>query len=180
MTEILGSEKESEFLQNFRSWLTRLPKDAELIGASLTDEGLSRETRLALASGLNYLFKSLDLIDDGIVGLGFLDDAFVLRLVVARLQQGAPEALSDLQKEAELVYEFLGALSPRFDRYIDSLAETRARGRTPAEIVDDPDSTREFVQEVRSFAQRYECPELPGESTAIVKLRSFLGAKLPS
>lgn len=180
MTEIVGSERETELLNSFRAWLVRLPKDAELFSSALTDETVSREVKIALAGGLNYLFKSLDLIDDGILGLGLLDDAFVLRLVLAQLGDAAPETLRELQGEADTAVEFLGGLAPRFARYLGSLTDARVRGRSAAEIVDDPEFMQEFVREVRSFAQRYECPDLPGETTALVKLRSFLGAKLPS
>lgn len=180
MIEIFGSEKETEFLEIFRAWLVRLPKDAELMSEALIDEGLSREAKIALASGLNYLFKSLDLIDDGILALGLLDDAFVLRLVAAYLPDQSPESLGALRKEGETAKEFLGELAPRFHRYLESLVDIRVRGREPAEIVDDPELTAEFLGEVRSFALRYECPDFPGESTALVKFRSFLAAKLPS
>lgn len=180
MTEILDPERASALLENFRAWLVRLPKDVELLSSVLEGDALASDGKIKLASGLNYLLKSIDLIDDGIAGLGFLDDAFVLRLVVARVPSEVPEALSELRAEADLVLEFLGDLRGRFDAFLISLEETQVRGRTPAEIAEDPAVASEFVSELRSFSQRYECPAFTSEPSSLVKLRAFLNAKLPT
>ncbi len=39
-----------------------------------------RPSRRYATAGLNYIFKSLDLIPDGIDDIGFCDDAFVIRV----------------------------------------------------------------------------------------------------
>ncbi len=180
MTEILAPERASALLENFRSWLVRLPNDVELLGSVLEGDAVSRDGKLKLASSLNYLLKSIDLIDDTIAGLGLLDDAFVLRLAVGRLGSEAPSELSELRAESEVAIEFLGDLRGRFDAFLASLDETRVRGRSPAEIADDPALTSEFVSELRSFAHRYECPAFTSDTSSLVKLRAFLNAKLPA
>lgn len=180
MTEILAPERASALLENFRSWLVRLPKDVELLSSVLEGETVSRDDKVKLAAGLNYLLKSIDLIDDGIAGLGLLDDAFVLRLAVGRLSSEAPSELSELRAESEVAVEFLGDLRGRFDAFLVSLEETRVRGRSPAEIADDPTIASELISELRSFAHRYECPAFANEPSSLVKLRAFLNAKLPT
>jgi uncharacterized membrane protein YkvA (DUF1232 family) len=61
---------------------------ADALGAAIPDGA-----RRALASGLNYVFKSVDLIPDGIDDIGYLDDAFVLRVACAQvLAAGEGEA----------------------------------------------------------------------------------------
>ena len=77
------------FLDVFPDWLRTLGDDARELGDSL-DEGSDEATSRYTVGGLNYIFKSLDLIPDGIDDLGFCDDAFVIR-VAARLALSIPE-----------------------------------------------------------------------------------------
>src|SRR5688572_2399938 len=98
-------------LDTFPEWLRTLASDAtdlsELLGSDLPPEA-----RRFVAGGLNYLFKSLDLIPDGIEDLGFLDDAFVLRVAASHAAKiGAAKdtpVLSRLASDAALVSELLG------------------------------------------------------------------------
>jgi dTDP-4-dehydrorhamnose reductase len=50
------------------------------------------EVKRYVTSGLNYIFKSLDLIPDGIDDLGFCDDAFVIRVAAALACEADPSA----------------------------------------------------------------------------------------
>ena len=73
------SELNTRCLDAFPEWLKTLPEDAVALSLLLDDESLPEPARRRVAGSLNYLFKSLDLIPDGIEDLGFLDDAFVIR-----------------------------------------------------------------------------------------------------
>src|SRR3984957_17956740 len=108
---------DSRFLEMFPSWLRSLGEDAAALG--LIAEGDAPEgVRRYVVAGLNYLFKSLDLIPDGIDDLGFLDDAFVLRVAAALARAESPAAapaaegtvdvLGRLADDARAVKEFLG------------------------------------------------------------------------
>ncbi len=77
------------FLEVFPDWLRTLGEDARELGESLDDADAA--TARYTVGGLNYIFKSLDLIPDGIDDLGFCDDAFVIR-VAARLALAAEPA----------------------------------------------------------------------------------------
>ena len=98
-------------------------------------------TRLHLISAVNYLFKSLDLIPDGIDDIGYLDDAFVLRVSAelaaqADLSDLDPDKLQVLHRlasEAEVVREFLGKDFARLSEYVKGLRKGSARGRTGAD-----------------------------------------------
>src|SRR5450432_4142623 len=68
------------YLETFPTWRRSLGTDAEHLAALLSEKGLATPAAQAIAGGLNYLFKSLDLIPDGIDDIGYLDDAFVLRV----------------------------------------------------------------------------------------------------
>ena len=133
-------------------------------------------------SALNYLFKSLDLIPDGLEDLGFIDDAFVLRVAAAQVAQGERDTggvLAKLAQEAELISEFLGADYERLQRYVDKLGSGSARGRSVAQILEDAALRADFVAEVLQWAAGYTSPSFARDTRSLVKLKSFLGTRLP-
>jgi len=175
------TEPDVRFLEAFVNWLKSLPADAELVAEAVRNSELSEATRRPLAAALNYLFKSLDLIDDGIEGLGFLDDAFVLRLAVAQAGQGAPSNLEVLAQGAELIDEFLGTeLSARMGQYVHALGTSVVRGRSVDAILSDETVREELLAELAGWASRYEKPIFTADPKNLVKLRAFLAAKLPA
>ncbi len=173
-------DADARFLDAFSAYLKSLAADAESLAKAVEDESLGVPARLPLASALNYLFKSLDLIDDGIEGLGFLDDAFVLRLSASQARGDFGDEVARLAEEADLVREFAGDLGPRLDAYVDGLRDMSVRGRTPLAIVSEPAVREEFLADVRSWAARYERPNFSHDAKNLVKLRAFLDAKLPA
>ena len=90
------TELDTRCLDAFPQWIRSLAEDATALAQLLNTDSLPQEGRRFVAGGLNYVFKSLDLIPDGLEGLGFLDDAFVLR-VAANLALSVPKA-----KEADM------------------------------------------------------------------------------
>lgn len=180
ITEAVMTESDARFLDAFSGYLKSLAVDAECLAKALEDESLGVPARLPLASALNYLFKSLDLIDDGIEGLGFLDDALVLRLAASHARGEFGADVARLASEADLVREFAGDLGPRLEAYVDGLRDLSVRGRTPLSIASEAAVREEFLSDVRSWAARYERPNFTHDSKNLVKLRAFLGAKLPA
>src|SRR3954465_11499565 len=87
------STLEVRCLDAFPSWLRTFADDARVLATVLESEGDGILQRRC-AGALNYLFKSLDLIPDGLEDLGFMDDAFVLRAAAHSLKQEAEEALA--------------------------------------------------------------------------------------
>lgn len=174
-------ELDERALAAFGGWLGSLAEDAGLLSEAIEDTELPPEVRGPLASALNYLFKSLDLIDDGIEGLGYLDDAFILRVAARNAGQAGelPQSLQGLATHAVLVEEFLGELAPRLDRYVLSLSNAKVRGRSVDEILVDAQVRQEMLGDVRAWANRFEVPRFVMDENTLVKLRSFLNAKLP-
>ena len=78
------SDLDARALEAFARYLSTLPDDARKVGRAVADDALDTAVRAQLAGALNYLFKSLDLIDDGIEALGYLDDALILRIEIGR------------------------------------------------------------------------------------------------
>ncbi len=177
------------FLETFPSWLASLGRDAAQL-APVVNAELPEGARRYVTASLNYVFKSLDLIPDGIDDLGFLDDAFVLRvgasLAVADMADvtplagadGLPEVVTRLASEAAVVKSFLGSDYPRLEAYVKSLRKGAARGRTVDDILDSAEMGKTFETEVKAWSDAYKIPSFTRDPRTLEKLRAFLNAKL--
>jgi uncharacterized membrane protein YkvA (DUF1232 family) len=170
-------------LDTFPEWLRTLAADASALAEALSTPGLAPPVGRYIAGGLNYLFKSLDLIPDGIDDLGYLDDAFVLRVACSlagaarpELKQGAIQRLSD---DASAVRDFLAEDYPRLEGYVRGLRKGAARGRTVEDVVGDAATRTQFLQEVKAWSAAYQVPTFTRDQKTLVKLKAFLNAKLP-
>jgi len=174
-------------LELFASWLRTLGQDVEGLGVVVESREASTAARQVVAGGLNYLFKSLDLIPDGIDDIGYLDDAFVLRAAadlamredVASLGADELRGLNRLAEDADVIKEFLGADYPRLEAYVSGLRKGASRGRSVADILDDATTQAAFLSDLRGFARSYQPPPFAREEKNLVKLKAFFDAKLP-
>jgi uncharacterized membrane protein YkvA (DUF1232 family) len=181
------SDSDRDYLDLFGAWLHGLGDDAEQLSEIVSATAAPEAARQIVAGGLNYLFKSLDLIPDGIDDIGYLDDAFVLRIsaelaVQEDLGELEPErmrALDRLANDADAVREFLGKDATRLVDYVKGLRKAAARGRAVADIVRDDATQQAFLSDVRGFCRAYEPPRFTREEKNLVKLRAFFDAKLP-
>jgi hypothetical protein len=171
------------YLEVFPRWLRSLGEDAGAVGDVIASGPAADDVARSLVSGLNYIFKSLDLIPDGIDDLGFLDDAFVLRVACALAVEGQPDAgtgvVQRLTEDARAVKDFLGDDYPRLEAYVKGLRKGAARGRTVEDIVTDGGVREQFLQEVRAWSAAYQVPSFTRDQKTLVKLKAFLNAKLP-
>jgi uncharacterized membrane protein YkvA (DUF1232 family) len=175
------------YLEMFPTWLGSLGLDAAALGTIVSGDGPEPVRRYVIA-GLNYLFKSLDLIPDGIDDLGFLDDAFVLRVAAAlALADSADpppespegEVLKRLAHEAGAVKDFLGDDYVRLEGYVKGLRKGAARGRTVDDIMADSAVRSGFASEVQGWSQSFVAPSFTRDPKTLIKLKAFLSAKLP-
>jgi uncharacterized membrane protein YkvA (DUF1232 family) len=170
-------------LEVFPAWLKSLAEDGKKLATVIETPTLPESARKGAATALNYLFKSLDLIPDGLEDLGFVDDAFVFR--VAARSVSADDAAADpsgvlarLSADGALVEEFLGDLYPKLAAYVSGLERAAVRGRSAADIAGDAGIAADFGREVRSWADGYAAPAFLRDDKNLVKLRAFLGSKL--
>ena len=173
---------DSRCLEAFPSWLKSLADDAQLLAGLLEESSTSAAALTSAVSSLNYLFKSLDLIPDGLEDLGFIDDAFVLRVAAALVpdaERDATGVVGKLAADAALVSEFLGADYARLEQYVVKLEGGSARGRSVAQIIEDAAVRADFVREVRQWATGYTAPSFARDARSLVKLKSFLSTRLP-
>lgn len=170
------------FLDVFPNWLRSLGEDAGALGALVSAGGPNEDVRRYVISGLNYIFKSLDLIPDGIDDLGFCDDAFVIRVAAALACEADASAktgiLARLADEANDVQQFLGDDHARLVAYVKGLRKGAARGRTVDDIMSDDAARSAFVHEVDAWAKEYQVPSFTRDVKTLVKLKAFLSAKL--
>jgi uncharacterized membrane protein YkvA (DUF1232 family) len=179
---------ENRCLDAFPDWLRSLADDVGHLAALLEDDTLGEPVRRHAAGAVNYLFKSLDLIPDGIEDLGFVDDAFVLRVGAAMAiaaDAGAAEAddsgtLQRLSEQVALVREFLGEDYARLERFVEALGKGAARGRSVDDILGKPEVRSELLGEVKGWTSSYEAPSFARDPKNLIKLKSFLRTKLPA
>ena len=170
------------YLEDFPSFLRTLGDDAAALG-TLAGSDAPEAARRYVVAGLNYIFKSLDLIPDGIDDLGFLDDAFVVRVACAQACAARPDvkqgAVQRLAEDAASIRDFLGADYARLETYARGLRKGAARGRTVEDIVTDQPTRDSFVAEVKAWSASYQVPTFTRDPKTLVKLKAFLNAKLP-
>ena len=173
---------DAKYLEIFPAFLRSLGDDAAALGAVVSADA-PEDVRRYVVAGLTYIFKSLDLIPDGIDDLGFLDDAFVLRVACALATGERPEAktgvVQRLTDDARAVREFLGDDYVRLETYVKGLRKGAARGRTVEDIVNDGETRGQFLQEVKAWSAAYQVPGFTRDQKTLVKLKAFLNAKLP-
>ena len=172
----------NRYLDLFPGWLRTLGEDAGALGGIVGTDGGNDEVKRFLAAGLNYIFKSLDLIPDGIDDLGFCDDAFVIRVAASLACQAEPSAkdgvVGRLADDANAVESFLGDDYPRLVAYVKELRKGAARGRTVEDIMTDASARTSFVHEVAAWAKEYQVPSFTRDVKTLIKLKAFLNAKL--
>lgn len=172
----------SKYLDVFPEWLRTLGEDANALGGIVSANEGGDDVQRYVIGGLNYIFKSLDLIPDGIDDLGFCDDAFVIR-VAARLacDSGAVKEgiLGRLADDAHRVEEFVEEGDyPKLVAYVKTLMKGAARGRTVDEIMTEPAIRAAFTAEVTAWAGEYQVPSFTRDVKTLIKLKAFLNAKL--
>ena len=171
----------AKYLEIFPSWLKSLGEDAAQLG-ELAKSDVTEVARRHAIAGLNYIFKSLDLIPDGIDDLGFCDDAFVIRVAAALAVEANPAAkdgvVGRLADDAKQVESFLEGDYARLVEYVKGLRKGAARGRTVEDILTDESARTSFVSEVSAWAKDYQVPSFTRDVKTLIKLKAFLSAKL--
>ena len=181
------NQLQQQCLDAFPKWLAALSDDATAMASLLSAESIPVDARRYVAGAVGYLYKSLDLIPDGTGDLGYLDDAFVLRVAARVALREAPASkeadirgiLARLSAEAEVIERFLEADYARLETYVRNLKKGAVRGRTVEEIVSDPAVRSEFLRDVTNWAKVYACPSFESDEKTLIKLQSFLHSRLP-
>lgn len=172
----------SELSERFATWIRELGNETLQLALLLEESNIPHSAKLLLAGALNYLFRSSDLIPDGIEEIGYLDDAFVLRVgaLLAKKELSQSHFLVDrLAEEANLIRDFLGEMYSRLEHYVSNLQSLPARGRKAQDIIEEASQLAGFIAEVRAFANEYEPTPIGHDQKSLLRLRAFFDAKLP-
>lgn len=181
------TELEHECLDRFPHWLDCLHEDVVALASLLTAESIPEAAQRHIAGALNYLTKSLDLIPDGVEDLGYLDDAFVIRVAASLAVAETPSVrevdirglLVRLAQEAKLIEQWMGNDFPRLVKVVRELGKGASRGRSVDDIITDPAIRAEAIREVQSWSKTYQKPSFHKDPQTLIKLRSFLSSRLP-
>lgn len=170
-------------MEAFPDWLRTLSADASALAALLESSDVEVLVESTVRA-LTYLSKSLDLIPDGLEELGYIDDAFVLRVAAARVPEAERAADSSgtvarLAGDAALIREFLVEDYARLEAYVEGLGSASARGRSVEEARSNPEARVGLASDVRAWAEGYQSPGFSRDEKNLVKLRSFMKNKLP-
>jgi uncharacterized membrane protein YkvA (DUF1232 family) len=175
-------------LDLFPEWLRSLSGDVKTVLEAIQSEQTSAPAKSHLVGGLNYLFKSLDLIPDGVEDIGYLDDAFIMRITAKEalevglgdLSENQRASLEKLAQDTELIAELLGSeIFNRLYAYARELHNGAARGRLVIEIVEKPEVMAEFIADTESFIAEFSAPNFTKDEKNLIKLKAFFEAKLP-
>jgi uncharacterized membrane protein YkvA (DUF1232 family) len=176
------STSDARYLELFPQWLRRLGEDAAALVVVFPTVAADDVATRSLVAGVNYIFKSLDLIPDGVDDLGYMDDAFVIRvacaLAIAERAEMKKGAIERLAEDARAVEQFLGPDYARLESYVVGLRKGGARGRTVDEIATDPEVRSVFLNELREWAAAYQAPSFTRDPKTLAKLRAFLSGRL--
>ena len=176
------AEIDPRYLEVFSQWLRSLGEDTAAVGEAVATSGENDVATRSLVAGVNYVFKSLDLIPDGVDDLGFMDDAFVLRVACALAASSRPDvkagAIERLSTDAGAVHDFLGEDYARLESYVVELRKGGARGRTVDDIVGDAATRTTFLGDLNEWSTGYKPPNFTRDPKTLVKLKAFLSAKL--
>jgi uncharacterized membrane protein YkvA (DUF1232 family) len=182
------SDINDKCLDAFPTWLAEFGRDLSTVLAAVKTEGLDDSSFRFMTGGINYVFKSLDLVPDGIDDIGYLDDAFVLRLSIKAALESGKGALDDdsfsklknLADGCALVEEFTGkSIFERLEKYTRNLAKGAARGRTVDDILERKKAFEDFCTDSVNFIGEYNSPKFLRDEKNLIKLKAFLDAKLP-
>lgn len=175
-------------LEIFPTWLGSLADDIRYYLSLIEDLSLNQDFKERLISGVNYIFKSMDLIPDGIDDIGYLDDCFVIRIVAYNIVEEKKDSLTEekysnlkkLHQECQIIQEFLGEnLWKRLSNYVAGLKDFSVRGRTPEEVLTDQNNYNQFESEVNAFINSYNKPSFERSEKTLIKFTAFMDAKLP-
>jgi uncharacterized membrane protein YkvA (DUF1232 family) len=173
-------------IDGFKSWAESIRSDVDALKALIESKSDAHPRKLA-AGALSYLVSRMDLIPDWNEGIGVIDDVMVLR-VCAQLVQGeghdelptaAEVALDRMANQAEKIGEFLGgALYDKLKSYCSKLVDTKVRGRTPQQVLDDAAQRKALYTEVEDEIKRTVPIVVNDPVDAELRLKAYLTHKL--
>jgi len=174
-------------IEVFKSWADTIRQDIEAFKALLESPKADGDAKKLAGGALSYMVSKMDLIPDWNEGIGMIDDVMVLRVCAALAQDhdrgplpATAEAVFErLTNESEKIAAFLGG--PLYDKlkaYCAKLGDQSVRGRTPAQLADDPALRKTFYAELDDELKRTVPIVINDPVDAELRLKAHLTHKL--
>ncbi len=175
------------FIDVFQGWAETIRQDIDAFKTLLESSKADADSRRLAGGALSYQVSKMDLIPDWNEGIGVIDDVMVLR-VCAQLTQGhqrgalptsAEVSLDRMANEADKIKEFLGG--PIYDNlrsYCAKLGEHAVRGRTPAQLAEDPALRKALYGELDDELHKTVPIVVNDPKDAELRLKAYLTHKL--
>jgi len=171
----------------FKGWADTIRQDIEAFKAVLESSKADDASRKLAGGALSYLVSKMDLIPDWNEGIGVIDDVMVLR-VCAQLGQdhargalptSAEVAFERLANEADKISAFLGGrVYDKLKAYCSKLGDQAVRGRTPAQLAEDPALRKAFYVELDDELKKTVPIVVNDPVDAELRLKAYLTHKL--
>lgn len=132
--------------------------DIGRVRAALEDPGVDHESKRLLVGALAYVLDSFDMFPDHFSGLGYVDDAMVLRVAAAQtVAAGATfRGLLLLSKDTAEIERMLGSLYEPLWRLVKALPAKSIRGRTADQVLQDKNVRAGFEADLNRAVGRIE------------------------
>lgn len=180
------SPPDAEALQHFSHWLAGLAADARALSKLVVDPAQPSDVRAYGIGALGAVLHASDVVCDGVEDLAWIDVALFLRLAARRASLGepAPEAggeasvIARLAGEAEAAQRFLGDLGPAYESGIEGRLAKVVRGRGVDGTLAEPELGAALAVDIATWAADFTPPALTQDQYELVKLRTFLRARV--
>jgi uncharacterized membrane protein YkvA (DUF1232 family) len=155
---------ETETVARLQRMVDSLAGDIEGLQVALADARTPDAARRVLGAALIYVVDRFDLVPDHIAGIGLADDATVLRLAAkVAVSYGADDAaLRRLASEAADLAAAWGDLLGPLEDYLNQLQWHAAPGKTPAEVIADPEMRVQLWRDLGARARDHRPQPLAG------------------
>ena len=138
-----------------------LPQDMKAILRIVEDPDLADEQRALAAGGLMHVLSASNAIPGMRGTLAYVDDVIVLRLVLERLEEQAPEVMAQqredspelfdpLDEQLDVIGGYLGELIVVLEKVCDGLPKITHEGISATDCASDPDASTWLYEAVHA------------------------------
>jgi hypothetical protein len=180
------SPQDAEALHDFSRWLSAFAADVRALSKLVVDPAQPHEVRAYATGALGVVLHASDVVCDGVEDLAWIDVALLLRVAARRvpLAEPAPEAggevsvIARLAAEAEAAARFLGDRGPAYEREVEGRLAKAVRGRSVEGTLAEPELGAALAVDIATWAADFTPPALTQDQYQLVKLRTFLRARI--
>lgn len=183
---------QEEFEEAMREAIMSLPQDMKAVLRIVEDPDLDDESRTLAAGALLHVLSAQNAIPGQRGIIAYVDDVIVLRLMLERLEERAPEVMAShredspelmepLEEQMTAVREYLGGLLQVLDKAVDGLPKLNHQGHSATDCARDEDASTwlyDAVHEALVDELDFDEDEVARELKGVDKIRRPLEQRL--